>query len=128
MGSSSLLLPETGLEIVRGSTKTLEITVADLDDKGFDLTGCRILMSVKKDLNDPAPVIQKDSNVAAQSVITVPKIGIAEIYLKPTDTQNLDSTVDYVFDVWVITPGADRFAVVPPSVFRVKDTVTRIPL
>lgn len=128
MSNSSLLLSETGLEVIRGTTKTLQLTVVDLDDVPYDLTSARILFSVKRDVSDPTPIIQKDSVISAQAVLVQPKIGVAEIYLKPADTQNLDSTIDYVFDVWVITVSGERFAVVPPSVFKVKDTVTRIPL
>jgi hypothetical protein len=125
---ASLLLPETGLEIVRGTTRTLRLEVTDADGVPYDITGARVVMSVKYDVLDPLPLIQKWTDDPLQAALIQPKVGVAEIYILPADTQNLDSNVDYLFDVWLITLSGERFVVVPPSLFRVKDTVTRIPL
>jgi hypothetical protein len=104
------------------------LEVTDADGVAYDITGARVVMSVKQDVVDPLPLIQKESGDPAQAALVQPKVGVAEIYLLPADTQNLDSTVDYLFDVWLITLSGERFVVIPPSLFRVKDTVTRIPL
>ncbi len=125
---STLGLTENLIEIVRGSSKTIELSVVDLDDKAVDITGARIILSVKRLLNDPVPLIQKSTDNPVQALITVPKGGKAEIYLKPADTHNLDPAIDYLYDLWVVQASGDRFVVVPLSTFRVQDSITRVPL
>lgn len=125
--TSALILPENGIEIIQGTSRTLEVTVTDLDEKPVDITGGRIVFSVKADVADRNALIQKDSTHASQARITKPKAGLAEIYIKPADTQGLDVRKDYLFDVWLVTAGGDRFAVVPTNTFRVTEAVTQIP-
>lgn len=123
----SLLYPENSIVIVRGSSKTLELTVTDEDDKVVDLTGGRVYFSVKVSTSDPQPLFQKSSLVTTQAEITQPRLGIARIYLQPSDTQNLDPH-EYVFDVWVILANGKRYPVVKPSIFAVQPGVSFIPL
>lgn len=123
----SILFPENSLTIIRGASKTLKLTVADENAAMVDLTGARIYFSVKVSDRDPQPLFQKSSNNPAQAEITVPREGIALIYLQPSDTQNLDPH-EYVFDVWVILANGKRYPVVKPSVFKVDPGVSLIPL
>lgn len=128
MSPASLLLSETGLEIIRGTSRTIEISIIDLDDEAVDIENTRIIMTVKKNVNDALPLIQKSTDSASQIVITSTRGGLAEIYLIPSDTHNLDPRVDYIFDVWIVFPSGERFAIIPPSLFRVTEGVTRIPI
>jgi hypothetical protein len=125
---SSLISPEHTIILVKGTTKTLELTVTDLDDDPIDITGARVLFTVKEDFEDEFPLIQKTTDVVAEAVITKPQAGIAEFFLTPSDTQNLETEFDYIYDVWVVQASGDRFAVIPPSVFKLQDSVTRIPI
>ena len=124
----SLILPEDAIEIVHGTTRTLRLTISDVEDSPVDLTGGRIYFSVKRDVTDAQSLIQKVTTNPAEGAIIKPKGGIAEIYLKPADTHNLQTTVDYVFDVWLVTASGDRYDVIPPTIFKVKASVTRIPV
>jgi len=126
--TSSLILPEDAIIIVQGTSRTLRVTVTDNDDVAVDITGGTIYFSVKQDIEDTEPLIQKISTNPAEAVITSSCGGEAEIYLKPADTQNLQPKVDYVFDVWLVTASGDRYDVLPPTMFKVKPSVTRIPV
>ena len=123
-GTTSILGPENEIEIYRGSSKTYELEVVDGEDHAVDLTGARVVFSVKCDLVDPAPLIQKDSQVgAAQIDITHPKEGIAEIKLVPSDTQTMNPG-EYIFDVWVVLASGTKGPVILPSPFKVVAGVT----
>jgi hypothetical protein len=91
-----------------------------------NLTGSRIIMTVKRELTDSNAVIQKDSQVGVSQVeLSEPKAGKAKIYFDPPDTQTLDVR-EYVFDVWVILASGKRYAVVPPSILEIVSGVTVI--
>ena len=121
------LLPENAVTIIRGTSKTLELLVTDSVGKAVDLTGAKIVLSVKENLGDTNPLIQKSSDVSMQAQVTAPRLGKAQIYLVPADTQTL-SIKQYVFDVWAIFAGGKRFAVVPPSIFEIQAGVTILAL
>ena len=123
----SLMYPENAIEIIRGSSKTLALTVTDELGAPVDLTGGRILFSVKHTVQDDQPLVQKSSDLLTQVEITTPREGKAKIYLQPMDTQNLDP-IEYTFDVWAVLSNGKRYPVVLPSIFRVKPGVTLIPL
>jgi len=123
-GTTSILGPENEIEIFRGSSKTYELEVLDGESHAVNLTGARVVLTVKCALSDPAPLIQKDSQVgAAQVDITHPVEGIAEIKFVPSDTQTMD-VGEYIFDVWVVLASGTRGPVVLPSPFRVVAGVT----
>lgn len=119
-------LPANGISFIKGTSKTLELTITDAFDEAVDITGSRVIFSVKTLLTDPAPLIQKTSDTVAEVDITAPRLGKAQIFLSPSDTAGLDSQ-DYVFDVWVILSSGKRYAVIPPSTFRLEPSVTIIP-
>ena len=122
------ILPENALTVIRGASKTLEMTVTDADTGlAADLTGGRVVLTVKEAVTDTMPVIQKVSDEVTQAEITQPRKGIARIYLVPGDTQNL-TLKDDVFDVWVILASGKRYPVVQPSVFTVQPGVTLLAL
>jgi hypothetical protein len=123
-GTTSILGPENEIEIYRGSSKTYELHVTDAEEEDVDLTGARVILTVKCDLSDPAPLIQKDSAKGASEVdINHPLEGKAEIKLVPSDTQTMDAGT-YIFDVWVELASGTRSPVVSPSPFKVVAGVT----
>lgn len=131
--TSPVLLPENAITIVRGSSKTYELIVTDdgpgASGKAVDLTGARVVFSVKRDIDDPetAVLIRKDSQTdVTQAEITLPREGKARIYLVPADTQTF-APAEYVFDVWVFLPNGKRYPVIPPSIFNVTLAVTLVP-
>lgn len=140
------LLPVNSISVIRGVSKTLQVRVTSAPGehsgppesygnpndfprphgKPVDLTGSRMIFSVKEFLEAPQPLIQKDSNNASEILFTNALCGIAQIYLVPQDTQFLDP-LDFIYDVWLILPSGARYAVIPPSILQVKSGVTFVP-
>ena len=119
--------PKNTIRIIRGTSKTLELSVIDEEGDAVDLAGARVIMSVKRTLDEKAPLFAKDSaKGSAQVEIQSPtKAGKADIYLLPSDTHTLD-VGDYLFDVWVILSSGKRYAVIPPSTLTLEAGVTVI--
>jgi len=117
--------PKNTVAVIRGSSKTYELTVVDENNDPVDLTGARVLFTVKTLITDASPVIQKDSQAGAAQIEIMPnpKAGKARIYLSPSDTRNLD-VAEYVFDAWVVLSSGKRHPVIPPSIFEVEAGVT----
>jgi archaellin len=119
-----MLLPDNTIVLVKGSSKRLQLTVTEQDGKTpVDLTGCKVLMTVKRDASDPTALLQKSSDQISQIEITSPTHGLAQIKFVPTDSRGID-TRQYSFDVWVVLPNGDRFQVVGTSVLDVQGSVT----
>jgi hypothetical protein len=125
--SSTMLTAENSLFIVRGASKTLQMTILNEDGTPVNLTDCRILLTVKAKITDGLPLIQKDTSQVDQIEITNARYGIAQVYFVPADTASLD-TIEYIYDVWLILPTLRRFPVIPPAPFVVNPSVTVIPL
>lgn len=124
---TNVLLPENSVSFRRGVSKTFKLAVVDLCDKPVDITGSTIYMTVKREAQDPTPLITKISTNSAQALIFDAKGGIAKIFIDPTDTQTLEPGL-YAFDVWVVLPTGKRYCVVEESVLELLRNVTSIPL
>jgi hypothetical protein len=122
-----VLLPKNSVQIIRGTSKTLQLSVVDSNRKPVNLTGTTIIMTVKETVDNHKNIFQKTTNVATQIQITDPFGGVAQIFITPADTQNLDIK-QYVFDVWVILTSGARYAVVPPTIFDLQAGVTVWPV
>lgn len=119
--------PENWVEIIRGSSKDLELVIEDDEGEPVDLTGGQIYFTVKKHIDEVVPLIQKSSSDAAQIEFTDPKGGTSRIHLFPGDTYQLELR-EYTFDIWFINASGKRFVVVPPSTFEVVAGVTKLAL
>lgn len=118
--------PKNSLRMIRGTSKTFTLAVKDEEGNPVNLTGARVIFSVKKTICEDYCLLQKDSAHGVSEVdITEPKAGLAEIYLTPGDTQTW-GTGEYVFDVWVVLVSGKRYAVVPPSILEIEAGVTVI--
>jgi len=118
-----ILSPANSLEVYRGETKTLNLTVKDGAGNLVDLTGSTLYFTVKKREAERDCVIQKISSDTAQIEIASPATrGTAEIFLYPSDT-NIDPG-KYRFDIWIVLPSGARHVVVRPSIFEVVTGVT----
>lgn len=124
--SGSILALENSIVVIRGSTKTLDLTVKDSEGDAIDLTGSRILFTVKCRIEDRENVIQKDSDVGAAEIdIDDPKNGKAIVHILADDTAGLDLG-KYVFDIWVVLASGAKHPVVGPSDFTILAGVTVI--
>lgn len=126
MSGGSLLALENSIDVVRGSTKIFELCVKDDHGDGVDITGSRVVFTVKCRIEDRENVIQKDSdNGIAEIELTEPKIGKAKIKLNSSDTANLELG-KYVFDIWVVLPSGAKHLVVGPGDLVITAGVTVI--
>jgi hypothetical protein len=112
------------ISVYRGSTKTLVLTVRDQAGTAVNLTGAAIFFTVKNDADETLPVISKSTAVVTQIAITNPTLGVAQIYLVPSDTQNLD-TRQYEYDIWVVLSTNNRHCVLR-NVLTVEASITVI--
>lgn len=121
---ANLLDTENAIDIVRGTSRTLALTVTDAAGVPVNLTGARVVFTVKCSVQETDNKIQKDSaRDAADASVTAASSGQAQIYLQPQDTQGMEPG-KYVFDVWVLLSGGARYLVVGPGPFNVRAGVT----
>lgn len=118
---------ENYIEIIRGTSKIIELAIEDDDGSPINLTGGQIYFTVKKDTDAVEPLIQKSSSLVTEVEFTDPKGGVARIYLYPGDTYRLELR-KYTFDIWFINAAGARYAVIPPSTIEVLPGVTRLAL
>ena len=114
------------LNIVRGVSKTLRLTVVDEDGDAVDLTDAVVYFSVKILLSDAEAVIEKTSETPADITILAQSgdtLGKADIFLVPSDTLSLSAEKHY-YDVWVELVTGARYCVVSPSAFWIRRGVT----
>ena len=136
---TNILLPENAVSIYRGVSKTLKLTITDVNEDSVvcdsssrgrpvpvDLTGATIHFTVKREVKEAVPVIKKSTASVTEVEITDPKGGIAKIYLNPNDTRDLEPG-QYVFDVLAILASGKRYIVVKVSIFEVLAGVTVVP-
>lgn len=122
--ASSFLSSDSAVELVRGTSSTLQLTVTTPAGVPIDLTGARVVFTVKCSISDDSPVLRKDSLVGPGEIeITSALAGEVNIYLEPADSQTL-RVGKYVFDVWVVLASGARYVVVGPSSFQITPAVT----
>lgn len=119
----NILAPSNIIRMIQGISRTLELTVVDSEGDPVDLTGARIIMTVKDDITDEFPLIQKDTSVGiAEIEIINATAGTARIYLTYNDTQQ--DVGLYVFDVWTQLASGKRYSVIDKSVLEILPSVT----
>jgi hypothetical protein len=116
--------PEVEINIIQGSSKTLEVTVVDKAGAPVNLTGATCHFNVEEAAGDPAPgIISKSSSNPAQILITDAANGKFRIFIDPADTAPMAVGL-YVCDIWVVLSTGKRHPVISPSEFEVKPRVT----
>ncbi len=126
---TSFVQPANTLVLYRGQTKRLDLVLAD-GGVPLDLTGGRVLFTVKKSRDAVDAIIQKSSDNGPDQIDVVnAKQGVVAIYLLTNDTRVLDEG-RYFYDVWAeVSAGGStaRFPVIEPTFFIVKGTPTAFP-
>lgn len=120
---TNALLPENSISIYKGASKTIELLIQDENKVALNLTGCRLILSIKRFDTDAYPILQKDTNNGAQGEIYEPLEGKVRFYFVPSDTLSLNPD-QYVFDVWLIDADNDQYPVIPRSTFQIIRGVT----
>jgi len=125
--SAGLTQPKNSISIIRGSSKTYALAVTDKNGEPVDLTGSRVIFSVKATFCEEDALIRKDSaNGTTEIEITNALGGLADIKMVPSDTNTMNAG-EYVFDVWVILSSGKQYPVIPPSKLLVEPGVTVFP-
>jgi hypothetical protein len=125
--SAGLTAPKNAISIIRGQSKTYALAVTDKNGDPVDLTGSRVIFSVKTSFCAEDALIRKDSNNGTTEIeITNALGGLADIKIVPSDTNTLDAT-EYIFDVWVVLSSGKQYPVIPPSKLVVEAGVTVFP-
>lgn len=115
------------LTILRGSSKTLLLTVRDKGKNLVNLTDAKIFFTIKRTIDDTDPLVRKTSANASEAVLLAQSgatLGQAQIFLTPTDTIGVDPARDYVYDVWVELVSGKRYPVIKPSALDMRRAVT----
>ena len=99
------------IKIYRGDNRTLKVSVVDENDAPVSLAGGAAKFSVKKWLSDNQAKIDKSSGVSSEILITDPANGVYEVYLIPSDTQDLEEGV-YEYDSEITTVTGKVYTVV----------------
>lgn len=120
---ASFTAPANAIELYAGESRTLHLCVVDQEGTKVDITGGRIVFTVKCDVSDPRPRLTKDTAVGpAQAAIISPLDGLAEIYISPSDTLGWEEA-EYIYDVWLVLAGKQH-AIIPRSTFSVLRPLT----
>lgn len=120
------LPPTVKMEIIKGASKTLEVTVVDKDGVAVDITSATIYFTVKESTDATETKIAKTTAVPSQISITDPTNGKFRVYLVPSDTSTLE-VMTYVCDIWVVPTSGKHYPIISPSEFEVKPRVTDVP-
>ena len=111
----------TKIEVYKGDTKTINITVTDEDGDEQNILGCTVILTVKRrDTDaDSEALLQDTFTVRDQSVYE----GQATVTLSASDTGDLDAGV-YVYDIELSQgAGPTTRQTVAKGVFEVRQDV-----
>lgn len=126
----SLLDSENSIELIRGSTRVFALLLTEDSGAPVNLTGARILLTVKGSPSDSSVKLVKDSARGGSppgAEVVDALGGEARVTFFPADTHDWDPGA-YVFDLWVVLASGARHPVVPQSELQVLPSITRIPL
>jgi len=124
--------------IVQGEDATIEV-VAKVGSVLYDLTGVKAFFTVKKNWKDRTALIAKMTTNAGGSdsqILVLPQIGLTkgklQIYVAAADTavltdDEIDSSRDYVYDIWLITVAGNHKVVRRMCGFQIAPRVTILP-
>ena len=103
------------LEIIRGTSNTLQIEVVDANGTAYNLgSNEKIVFGVKANVQDEELVFQKTAEIVGE--------GLFQVKLVPEDTAELKCG-RYSYDVG-LDNGVDYFNVIEPSAFVISPNVT----
>lgn len=111
--------PNATINIIRGTNKTIAVTVKDVTGVAIDITGSTAYCSVKGNLEDAATLFQLSTAVGAEGSIVDAVAGKLEFYLVPLNTSAL-APKSYWYDIQIVLADTKRYCVVPPNYLSVE--------
>ena len=111
------------IEVYQGQAMFVDFMFTNADGTPYDLTGRRIISTVREHVNSATIILAKDSNVVGQIDILNPTAGHARVGWLKADTAPLAQR-NYAWDVWLITANGP----VPwlaPSLWALRPGVTK---
>lgn len=115
----------TQLRMYRGDTTPFEITITTPDGARFDLTGCSIWFTAKRDKADADPGVFQLSTLGGQIVIQnqvdPATRGKATVTPLTTSTSSLTEDESLVYDVQIRTPGGLTYTPIVGTLFISRD-------
>jgi hypothetical protein len=113
-------MTDNDIEVYRGDTRTVEVTITDSDDAAVDLTDYECTFTVKNSKNDPdsKAIIQRTGFNGVD-----PSLGVTVFSLTSTDTDNVIKTYDY--DVQIYNDTTKDVKTVIVGKFRILQDVTK---
>ena len=106
------MFEDNSIELTRGDTARLSVTVTNDDGEECDIRGTDTLtLSIKKKVKD------------SEALVTKMIIGSSTFHIEPKDTAGLPFG-GYVYDVQMTTAEGDVYTVITPSEFKIAEEVT----
>ena len=116
------------LSMVKGSSKTLRLTVYGEDGELLNLTGATLYFTVKNSTLVTTLFAKVSSNVAQIEILTQSglTLGQADVKIVPSDTSSA-AAATYTYDAWAVLSSGKRYQIIPNSSFVLTAPVTVIP-
>lgn len=115
--------PTYNLEVFQGQHKVVDLVFTNEDGTPYNLTGRRIVSTVREHPNAADIILFKDSNVAGQIDILDAVSGYARLKWVKADTAARTQR-NYSWDVWLITADGP-IPWLAPSMWVVRPGVTK---
>lgn len=122
----SVLDPDNSFDIVKGASRSLQVTLKTGESTYYDLTGGTLYCTVKGLSLTGNPLMVKTSLENGGITILSARGGSFKVDFNPEDTQDL-SISPYSYDLWLETSAGQRFVIIPLSTFNVVQNVTELP-
>lgn len=121
----------TKLSIAKGESVVFRVTARE-DGLLYDATGAKVYFTIRENLDDETPIIQKKTQNAggsnAQVLVITPQTGAnkgrIEIYLLSSDTDALVVGTSYVADAWLVSTTGSHNQILKDTPVCVEPTVT----
>lgn len=98
----------------RAEDGTVEITVKKEDGTAANLSGCAIILGVRRHSNDAAALISRQADIPA------PASGLANVAIVKADTIDLHDETKYHFSVELTDASGKRWQLIPWSGFTIE--------
>ena len=104
------------MTLYKNKTKTFQTTILDSAGAAQDLTGFKLIFTVRPSVDDVATAI-----ISKEAVIATPASGIGVFTLTPSDTNV--TLGNYVYDIQLTNESDESVMIVNPTALEIADPV-----